>query len=101
MPEFVKVARWGDIGEGGSRVVEVAGKEVVLFKVQGKIFALNNVCPHRGGPLAEGVLSGSEVICPWHAWAFDLGTGAYTFAPELRVETFEVRVEDGEILIRV
>jgi nitrite reductase (NADH) small subunit len=101
MSAFVKAARWDDIGEGQSRVIEVSGREIALFKIEGQVYALNNTCPHRGGPLAEGFISGSEVICPWHAWAFDVKTGAYAFTPELAVETFEVRIENGEILVRV
>ena len=55
--------------------------------------------PHHGGPLGQGVLEGSIVTCPWHAWEFDTGNGACTFNDKLRVPTYAVRIEGGEILV--
>ncbi len=101
MSQFVPVARVEEVPEGGGRVYQVAGREIALFRVAGQFYALDNVCPHRGGPLGEGFLSGTEVTCPWHAWSFDVRTGKYTFDPELAVEKFEVRVEDGQIQVAV
>ncbi len=101
MVQFVTVARVEEVPEGEARVCQVAGREIALFRVGGQFYALDNVCPHRGGPLGEGFVSGTEVTCPWHAWSFDVRTGAYTFDPELAVEKFEVRVENGQIQIAV
>jgi len=101
MPDFVTVARVEDVPQGQSRVFQVAGREIALFHVGAQFYALDNVCPHRGGPLGEGIISGTEVICPWHAWSFDIRTGAYTFDPELAVKKFEVRVEDGQVQVAI
>lgn len=101
MPDFIPVARVEEIPEGQARVFPVNGKEIAIFHVADAFYALNNVCPHRGGPLGEGIVSGLEVTCPWHAWSFDLRTGEYTFDPELAVEKFEVRIADGQIQVAV
>ncbi len=99
MAQFVTVARVEEVPEGEGRVYKVGGREIALFCVGGQFYALDNVCPHRGGPLGEGIVCGAEVTCPWHAWSFDLRTGAYTFDPELAVEKFELRVEDGQVQV--
>ena len=101
MPEFVTVASVDQVPDGQARVFQVAGREIAIFHAGGGFFALNNVCPHRGGPLGEGIVCGMEVTCPWHAWSFDLRTGEYTFDPELTVETFPVRIEEGQIQVAV
>ncbi len=101
MTQFVPVARVDEIPEGEGRMYQVAGREIAIFRVAGQFYALDNVCPHRGGPLGEGILSGTEVTCPWHAWSFDVRTGEYTFDPELVVQRFEVRVEDGQVQVAV
>lgn len=101
MPPFVAVCAVDEIPEGQGRVFQAAGREIALFRIGGQFYALDNICPHRGGPLGEGIVCGTEVTCPWHAWSFDLRTGAYTFDPELAVEKFEVRVEDGQVQVAV
>lgn len=99
MADYIRVARYDDIREGEGRVVEVRGKEIGLFKIDGEIHALDNICPHRGGPLAEGIVRGPVVTCPWHAWSFDIRTGVYTDDARLCVHKFPVRVENGEVQV--
>ena len=70
MAEFVKVAMTNELEPGQARLVEVKGKKVALFNVDGQFFALDNTCTHKGGPLAEGECSGHEVTCPWHGATF-------------------------------
>ncbi|HXK59625.1 MAG TPA: nitrite reductase small subunit NirD [Acidobacteriota bacterium] len=96
---FTTVARIEDVPQGEARVFRLEGHEIAVFNVDGNYYALDNVCPHRGGPLGEGIICGSEVTCPWHAWSFDIRTGCYTYDPELRVRTFEVRIENGMIQV--
>jgi nitrite reductase/ring-hydroxylating ferredoxin subunit len=79
----------------------VGGRPVALFNVDGTFYALSNVCIHRGGPLGQGLLEGQVVMCPWHAWTFDVATGHSTVNPELRVDRYEVKVEDGQVLVKV
>lgn len=96
---FRKLACVDELPEGGLFEV-VEGKDIyALCNVAGDVRAISGVCPHHGGPLGQGVLEGSIVTCPWHAWEFDTGNGACTFNDKLRVPTYAVRIEGGEILV--
>ena len=101
MSEFVKAAKRSEIPAETGKCVEVKGKEIALFNVEGKIHALFHTCPHQGGPLAEGGLDGSVVTCPWHGWSFDVKTGECTFNPSIRQPTFTVREEGEDIFVEV
>ena len=90
-----------DVQEGQGKVAVLNGKEVALFKREGKIYALANICPHRGGPLGEGSLDGNEVVCPWHAWSFDVKTGQCQALPDVKQPTFEVKLDGEDILVNV
>lgn len=84
----------------GSGVSVTAGRyEVAIFNVDGAIYAIENCCPHQGGPLADGYLEGPFVTCPWHAWCFDVRSGKMTLGDFASVPRFEVRVENGSVLI--
>lgn len=78
---------------GVTRTVE--GREIAVFRRENAFFALDNSCPHAGGPLAEGDLDGDQVRCPWHGWGFDLNTGKCSFAHGGAVATYPVRVVAG------
>ncbi|HSR49639.1 MAG TPA: Rieske 2Fe-2S domain-containing protein [Acidobacteriota bacterium] len=101
MAEFRDVAAVEDLPEGGQMEVRAGGREIGLFHVEGQICAIDNVCLHRGGPLADGALEGCVVSCPFHAWTFDVRTGICTFNDDIRQETFETRVQDGRIWVKV
>ena len=75
MGEFVKAASTSEIAPGHSHLVVLKGKEIVLFNIDGEFFALDNLCTHEEGPLAEGEIEGHEVTCPWHGAKFDIRTG--------------------------
>jgi len=100
MASFVKACDAAEIAMGAGKVVTVGGKELAVFNVDGTFHAIDNECPHRGGPLAEGELDGCLVQCPWHAWQFDLTTGA-SVTDELTVACYAVRVEGGAVLVAV
>ena len=99
MHDFVMVARLAELPDNGGLEVRVAGRTIGLFKSEGEVFAIDNECPHRGGPLHEGLLEGCEVVCPWHGWTFHLKTGECTFVQGIRVAGYPVRVEDGKVLV--
>ena len=102
MAEFVKVAMTNELEPGQARLVEVKGKKVALFNVDGQFFALDNTCTHKGGPLAEGECSGHEVTCPWHGATFDVRTGEVVGPPAQRaVACYGVRVTGTEIEVEV
>ena len=101
MSEFLKALPIAELPAGQCREALVAGKAVALFNVDGSVYALSNTCIHRGGPLGQGSLSGTSVMCPWHAWTYDVTTGESTVNPDLKVDRYEVKVEDGQVLVRL
>ena len=101
MPEFVPVLSVADLPPGQAAEVTVADRAVALFNVGGTFHALANGCPHRGGPLGQGFVEGSEVSCPWHNYTFDVTTGENVVNPELTVERYEVRIEGGRVFVKV
>ncbi|MBI2155554.1 MAG: non-heme iron oxygenase ferredoxin subunit [Candidatus Rokubacteria bacterium] len=95
----VKIAAAHDVAPGEGRVVEAAGRTLALFNVDGTFYAIDNTCSHRGGPLGEGDLDGRIVTCPWHAWRWDVTTGANANNPAVRVPCFPVTVENGAVFV--
>lgn len=95
----VKVAAVGEVPAGEGRVFEVHGRAVAVFNLDNHFYAIDNECPHRGGPLGEGDLDGAIVMCPWHAWRWDVRTGANVNNPAVKIACFAVTVEDGAILV--
>jgi nitrite reductase (NADH) small subunit/3-phenylpropionate/trans-cinnamate dioxygenase ferredoxin subunit len=100
MPTFVKACATSDVAPGTGKQVTVEGKEIAVFNCDGTFRAVDNECPHRGGPLAEGDLEGCLVTCPWHAWQFDLTTGE-SVTDDMKVCTYEVKVEGDAVLVGV
>ena len=103
-PRFVPVAAPADLPPGAARAVRVGDRFVALFNVDGAAHATDNVCPHAGGPLAQGWRGGpgGEIVtCPWHGWRFNVRTGESPDLPGEWVCTFPVRVEDGCIQVAV
>ncbi len=101
MPEYVPVARVGDIPEGQGRAFTVGDREVAVFLSRGRYYAMDDYCPHMGASLAVGDLHEGMVLCARHMWAFRLADGFCPDAPGLKAETFEVRVEGEEIQVRL
>jgi nitrite reductase/ring-hydroxylating ferredoxin subunit len=99
--EFVRVASASEIPSGQGRMFEVQGRQVAVFNVAGKFHAIDNVCEHQGGPLAEGELDGCIVTCPWHGWTYDVQSGQSPDDPDTRVQRFAVKVEGGDVLVAV
>jgi nitrite reductase/ring-hydroxylating ferredoxin subunit len=97
---FITVAQTGDVPPGKGKQVSVNGKTVALFNVNGTFYALDNECPHRGGPLAEGEIEANHVVCPWHAASFDLATGAVLGPPaRTSVKAYKVQVVGSDVQI--
>ena len=102
MAGFVKVAKSGDISPGQSKLVEVSGKKIALFNVEGSFYAIDDTCTHRGGPLSEGVLEGKQVTCPWHGARYDVTTGAVLSPPAPQgVARYNIRVEGSDIEVEI
>jgi 3-phenylpropionate/trans-cinnamate dioxygenase ferredoxin subunit len=75
MARLVKVANTTSLPPGKATAVEFDGRRIALFNVGGTYYAIDDTCPHAGGPLSEGQVDGDKVVCPWHDAAFDLKTG--------------------------
>jgi len=103
MPQFVKVGTTAEFEDlEGGKLVEVAGQKIAIFNVGGKCYAIENTCPHRGGPLAEGMLAGDEVICPWHGSRFNIKTGAVLSPPAREgVKSCPVRVTGDDVEVEM
>ena len=99
MADFTKVAA-ADLKPGMGVCVEVGGKEIAVFNHGGAICALDNVCPHQGGPLSEGEIQDGRVVCPWHGWMFDLKTGQSPVSPAIKVAAYEAKMEGNDILVK-
>lgn len=98
---YVEVARAGELPVGRVRAVKLDGRTIAICHTARGFFALDNTCPHRGGPLAEGDLIGEEIVCPWHLWGFDVATGLCPGNSEFAIATHDVRVDGDRILIRL
>jgi len=99
--DFVTVARVHELPSRRGRQVTVDGRWIALFHVDGAYHALDALCLHQGGPLAEGALSQCIVTCPWHGWQFDVRTGVLVQDPRVGVTRHETRVVGDEIQVRL
>ena len=100
MSNWIDIAALEDVPARGARVVKTRKGCVAIFRTESDdVFALDNTCPHKNGPLAEGIVHGSAVTCPLHNWVISLETGLAQGADEGQVATYPVRVEDGRILL--
>jgi nitrite reductase/ring-hydroxylating ferredoxin subunit len=101
MPQFVKMATLDELPPGSAKEVEHDGRIYALFNVGGRILAIDGICPHQGGPLAEGPVEGTLVTCPWHGWQFELETGTMPIGSRIKQSVYEVKVEGPAILVAV
>jgi len=100
---WIRVAYCRDIPLREGRTVKVGTREIAIFNLGDRFLAIDNRCPHKGGPLADGIVSGTTVVCPLHAWKMCLETGKGATGPSASscVETFRTRVEDGFVLVEL
>ncbi len=100
MTHFIDIGALDDIPRQGARVVRVASGCIAVFRTAtDRVYAIEDRCPHKGGPLSEGIVHGQAVTCPLHAMVFDLNTGQAQGADAGQVRTFAARVEGGRILL--
>jgi nitrite reductase/ring-hydroxylating ferredoxin subunit len=96
---FVTVARIEEIPPGTARRVRAGERELALVRVGDDFYATNGACMHLHGPLGEGRVDDHVLTCPWHGWQYDVRTGLNLFDHAIRVETYEVRVEGGDVQV--
>jgi glycine betaine catabolism B len=98
---FVKVSDTKDIQPSHMKEVQVDGESICIVNVEGKYYAIGNICTHEGGPLADGTLEGYEVECPWHGSKFDVRTGEVKEPPASEPESvYQIKVDGNNILLK-
>jgi len=97
--EFRNIGRVEDIPPGTIRPFTVDEQEIAVANVGGEFFATQQHCLHLSGPLGEGRLEGTTLSCPWHGWQYDVRTGENEFDRAIKLETYPVTVEDGEVRV--
>lgn len=104
MRQFVRVGTRTEFAglEAGKRLVQARGKSIAIFSLGGAYYAIENTCPHRGGPLSEGAVEDDEVTCPWHGSRFNIKTGALLTPPAREgVKSFPVRIAGDDVEVEV
>ncbi len=101
MPRWIKLAEVDQVAEGTGLEVEHEGRIFAIFRLAGEFRAIDGMCAHQCGPLADGPVEGSTVTCPWHGWRFDVRDGRCLTgrAPAQRV--FDVRIDGRDVLVDV
>jgi nitrite reductase/ring-hydroxylating ferredoxin subunit len=97
--EFRAVGPAEDIPEGTGVQVDVDGRAVAVFNVDGTFYAIDGTCLHRGGPVGEGDLEGTTVTCPWHGFQYNVTTGRNIMDPDIGLTRHDVKVEEGVVLV--
>jgi nitrite reductase (NADH) small subunit/3-phenylpropionate/trans-cinnamate dioxygenase ferredoxin subunit len=98
---FVRTVKVGEVPPGTVRELHVEGKAIALANVSGTIYAINNTCLHRGGPLGEGLLQGKVVTCPWHGWQYDVTTGKTVQNPSVGADCYRAEVRGEDVFVDV
>ena len=101
MSEFQTIATVGEIPEGEAKAFALDNKMVAVFNLGSKYLAISDTCIHMGASLATGYVEDEVVMCPWHAWRFCLKDGTWLDNPKSKVDSYEVRVEGGEIQVKL
>lgn len=87
--------------EAEAKEFSVQGHTLCVATLKGTPLALDNVCPHRGGPLAEGSIEHGKIVCPWHQWEFDLATGKATHSPAVKATRYPLRLQGDDVLVEL
>ena len=101
MPKFVKVAYTDELRPGECKAIRAEETTIALYNVDGIFYATDNACFHKGGPLGDGKLKGSLIVCPWHFWEFDVTTGRCAVQAGKHIRTYEVRIVKDEISVNL
>ena len=100
---WIRVTTVDNVPPREGRAVSIGGRDIAIFNLGDRFFATDNCCPHKGGPLSDGIVTGSAVVCPLHAWKVNLATGEVErpSAANRCVRTYAARVDDGIIVVRI
>ena len=102
MSDWIEVAKLEELSRQSARVVQFDTVKIAVFRTsQDAVLAVKDRCPHRGGPLSQGIVHGNLVTCPMHNWRIDLATGEAVQPDKGCVRTYETKVEDGRVYLRL
>lgn len=96
---WVDAGRSEEIKEDAARELVVEGQIIAIFRYGGRLYAIDGMCAHQGGPLAEGLVEGGCVTCPWHGWQYELATGIQTINRQPLQSTYKVREQAGSVQV--
>jgi nitrite reductase/ring-hydroxylating ferredoxin subunit len=98
---LIRAAKTDELPVGSVREFQVEGTTLAIANVDGKFYAINNTCLHRGGPLGQGELQGKILTCPWHGWQYDVTTGKLTMNPAVGVKCYPLEVKGEDIWVEL
>jgi nitrite reductase (NADH) small subunit len=99
---FSKIAAESELPlPGEAKEFEVAGKTICVANVNGTVCAIDNLCLHMGGPLGQGYVDGSKIVCPWHGWEYDAATGQLFDDPKSKLQVYPIKIQGGEVLVDI
>jgi NAD(P)H-dependent nitrite reductase small subunit len=101
MSAFQTVCHTNEVPEGEGKTVVVGQKLIAIFRDRGQLYAIDDTCPHMGASLSGGHVENGIVTCPWHAWRFRLGDGAWADSPRVKIGCYAVQVVGEEIQVQV
>jgi nitrite reductase (NADH) small subunit len=102
MPAFTKLTTESELPPANeAKEFSCGAKTICIADVNGSYSAMDNVCPHRGGPLGQGMIEGSKVVCPWHGWAWDTQTGQAAQDSSMKVAVYRLKIESGDVLVEI
>jgi nitrite reductase (NADH) small subunit len=98
---WIRVTSIGSIPEREGRAVQIGSREIAIFNLGDRVLATDNRCPHAGGPLCDGIVTGASVVCPLHSWKVSLASGSVErpAGSERCITTYPARVEDGLVMV--
>ncbi len=97
--QFVPVIKTNELPEDTIKQVTALGKNILLIKREGQVYALGSRCPHMGCELTRGKLNENILVCPCHGWSFDVRNGEYQANKHIKLQTFELKIENGEVYV--
>jgi methionine sulfoxide reductase heme-binding subunit len=100
MENFETIAHLDELESGKGKIVKFSGKEIAIFKIDNKVFAIDNECKHQGGPLGEGICNDGIVTCPWHNWRYDIKTGISPDNHQIKVQAYDTFIEGNDVKIK-
>src|SRR5262245_16100531 len=101
MPGFRSVCKLTDLAEGFGRTFYLDDRPIAVFLIEGRVFAIDDTCPHMGASLGSGFVENGNVTCPWHFWRFRIKDGTWADNPRMGVACYAVRVECDDVQVQL